>query len=88
MRNTLQLKHVSISVDVQYKVNQIYTMSYTIAIASYGLAYIKYHKTGRKIKICTFSCLNKSIINIELEAQKLLIFYTPNLRNIRCLIRK
>lgn len=50
---------------------------YTIA-ANYALAYIKYHKTARKIKICTFSCLNKSIINIELEAQNFLMFYTPN----------
>lgn len=48
---------------------------YTTA-ASYGLAYIKYHKITRKIKICTFSCLNNSIINIENYRLKTFTFST------------
>jgi len=46
LRNTLQLKHVSVTVDVQYKINHIYIIDLYIA-ANYGLAYIKYNKTSQ-----------------------------------------
>lgn len=54
LRYALQLKQH------QYKVNPIYILFYTAA-ANYWAANTKYHKTARKIKICTFSCFNDFI---------------------------